>query len=125
MTEHDGTLVRSGACFSFLSTFFASRSNIISVGCIVLFAVEGPRRTMAFEGFDAAMSRTRSPECRGRNRAVAEARPDRDDVSLPRGREWGLRTIRQPQEQAQPSNGMARPSSTCGGGSPQACARPP
>jgi len=43
---------------------------------------------MAFEGFDAAMSRTRSPECRGKNRAVAEARPDRDDVSLPRGREW-------------------------------------
>src|SRR5204862_3558873 len=98
--RHIGSI---GACFSFLSTFFASRSNINSVGCIVLFAVEGPRRTMAFEGFDAAMSRTRSPECRGKNRAVAEARPDRDDVSLPRGREWGQRTIRQPQEQARPS----------------------
>jgi hypothetical protein len=82
--RHAGSI---GACFS-SSLYFASRSNIRLCRVHRSLRGRGSRRTMAFEGFDAAMSRTRSPECRGRNRAVVEARPDRDDVSLPRGREW-------------------------------------
>ena len=54
----------------------------ITAEIIVLFAVEClVAASWADEGFGAAMSRAGSPRCRGRNRAVAEARPGRDDVS--------------------------------------------
>jgi hypothetical protein len=53
----------------------------ITAEIIVLFAVEClVAASWAVEGFGAAMSRAGSPRCRGRNRAVAEARPGRDDV---------------------------------------------
>jgi len=68
---------------------------VIAARSTVLYAVEARlAATWAFEGFDAAMSRTRSGGCRGENRAVAEARPGRDGVSLQAQRMgYGLRPL--------------------------------
>ena len=60
--RHAGSIL---ACFA-SSLYFASRSNIRLCRVHRSLRGRGSRRTMAFEGFDAAMSRTRSPECRGR-----------------------------------------------------------
>ena len=73
-------LVRSGPDKLLIS--LPRPGSIGSAGCSVLFAVELKFPHYGLRGFDAAMTRTRSLECRGKNCAVAEARPGRDDVSL-------------------------------------------
>ena len=67
----------------FLSFVLTAHSN--SRRCRVhrsLRGRDGLAAPWSSKGFGAAMSRTRSPRCRGKNRAVVETRPGRDDVSL-------------------------------------------
>ena len=116
-------LVRSGPDKLLIS--LPRPGSIGSAGCSVLFAVELKFPHYGLRGFDAAMTRTRSLECRGKNRAVAEARPGRDDVSL-RGSEWLAKaTLRERPRPARPSSGTALRSTTCGAVSRQACGQPP
>ena len=81
MTEHDGRLVGLGRKAP--PSVRVLPSGIANL-CRLHRSLRGRMplaASWAFEGFGAAMSRTGSPRCRGRNRAVAEARPGRDDVS--------------------------------------------
>ena len=81
MTEHDGRLMGLGR-------IAPPSVRVLPSGIADLCRLHRSLRgrvslaaSWATEGFGAAMSRTGSPKCRGRNRAVAEARPGRDDVS--------------------------------------------
>ena len=80
-TEHDGMLFGLGR--NAPPSAWVLPSAIADL-CRLHRSLRG-RGTLAaswtFESFGAAMSRTGSPKCRGKNRAVAEARPGRDDVS--------------------------------------------
>ena len=87
-TEHDGKLVGLGRKAP--PSVWVVPSGIVNL-CRNHRSLRGRvslAASWAFEGFGAAMSRTGSPECRGKNRAVAEARPGRDGVRHDGEGEW-------------------------------------
>jgi hypothetical protein len=111
--EHDGTMDCSGPGLLLLTYFRLAQIRSALLGTAFSSLSSQARRTMAFEGFGAAMSRTRSPRCRGRNRAVAEARPSRDEGSLCKTANGSCATTIRPRlKAATPSSGTALPSST-------------
>ena len=80
MTEHDGRLMGLGRI---APPSVRVLPSAIANLCRLHRSLRGRGLLAAswtFESFGAAMSQTGSPRCRGKNRAVAEARPGRDDV---------------------------------------------